>query len=106
MRRIEDLGYNVEKHQYICRDVVGVRVKNIIYFFKLRVVGKHDKKNIGKPWKNPFVFKVMKGTKKDIMNVINVNILVDESQISYSKINWSEKDFMDNIYDLGLSIFY
>jgi hypothetical protein len=48
----------------------------------------------------------MKGTKKDIMNVINVNILVDESQISYSKINWSEKDFMDNIYDLGLSIFY
>jgi hypothetical protein len=49
LRRIEDLGYNVEKHQYICRDVVGVRVKNIIYFFKLRVVGKHDKKNIGKP---------------------------------------------------------
>jgi hypothetical protein len=35
------------------------------------------------------------------MNVTNINILVDENQISYSKISGSEKDFMDNLYDLG-----
>jgi hypothetical protein len=35
------------------------------------------------------------------MNVINVNILMDENQISYSKISGNEKEFMDNLYDLG-----
>jgi hypothetical protein len=35
-------------------DVVGIRLKNNLYFFKLRLVGKHDRKNIGKPLKNPF----------------------------------------------------
>jgi hypothetical protein len=47
----------------------------------------------------------MKATKKDIINLVNINILVDENQISYSKISGSEKDFMDNLYNLGLSMY-
>lgn len=39
------------------------------------------------------------------MNVINVNILVHENQISYSKFNGNEKDFMNNLYGLGLSMY-
>jgi hypothetical protein len=39
------------------------------------------------------------------MNVINVTVLVDKNQISYFKINGSEKDFMNNLYDLGLPMY-
>ncbi len=47
----------------------------------------------------------MKDTKKDIMNIINANVLVEKNQISYFTINGSEKDFMNNLYDLGLSMY-
>jgi hypothetical protein len=30
-----------------------------------------------------FAFETMKGTKKDILNVINVNVLIGENQISH-----------------------
>jgi hypothetical protein len=45
---------------------------------------------------------MLKDTKKDIMNVINVTVLVDKNKISYFKINGNEKDFMNNLCDLGL----
>jgi hypothetical protein len=39
------------------------------------------------------------------MGVINVNVLVGENEFSYFRINGREFDFMDNLYDLGLSMY-
>jgi hypothetical protein len=50
---------------------------------KLRVGGKHGRKNIGgilERLKNNILFDIMKMPKKDIiMDVININVLVDEN---------------------------
>jgi hypothetical protein len=84
------------------RDKIHFYIK--LYFFELGIVGKHGRKNIGECWKGPNVFfmKATKGTIKIIiMDAININILIHENQISYSKNNESENDFMDNLYDLG-----
>jgi len=52
------------------------------------------------------VFKAMRGAKKDIMGVENVNVLVGENQISYIRSTESGNDFtLDNLYDYGLLIF-
>jgi hypothetical protein len=45
----------------------------ILFIFEPWVDGKHVKKNIGGHHNN---WKAMKGTKKDIMDVINVTILI------------------------------
>lgn len=48
--RVRRVGYKVARHQKIHkgRNVVSIRVKNIIYIYiELGVVGKHGKKNIG-----------------------------------------------------------
>jgi hypothetical protein len=42
------------------------------------------------------IFKT-KGAKKNIMGAKNVNILVGENQTSYSRINGSGNDFVDNL---------
>jgi len=45
--------------------------------------------------------KATKDTKKDI----NVDVLIGENQFSYSRINGSGNDFINNLYDLGLSMY-
>jgi hypothetical protein len=65
----------------------------------LRDVGR---KNIGKA---QFFLKATKDTKKDIMGAINVDVLIGENQISYPRINGSGNDFINNLYDLGLSMY-
>jgi hypothetical protein len=51
-------------------------------------------------------FEAMRGAKKDIMGVENVNVLVGENQISYIRSNESGNDFtLDNLYDYGLPMF-
>jgi hypothetical protein len=47
----------------------------------------------------------MKSTKKDIMGVKNISVLVAENEISYFKINENENNFMGNLYDHGLPTF-
>jgi hypothetical protein len=44
----------------------------------------------------------MKLAKKDIMGLRNVNVSISENENSCSRINESENDFMDNLYDHGL----
>jgi hypothetical protein len=46
-----------------------------------------------------------KDTKKYIMGAINVDVLIGENQISYSRTNGSGDDFINNVYDLGLSMY-
>jgi hypothetical protein len=61
------------------RDVVSIRVKNILYyiFFELGGVGKHGRKNIGVHWKGPRKCLLrQRGCQKKIMNVKNINVLV------------------------------
>jgi hypothetical protein len=36
------------------------------------------------------------------MGAINVNVSIGENYISYSKINGSRNDFMDNIYNVQI----
>jgi hypothetical protein len=48
------------------------------------------------------VFETTTTTKKDVMDAINVKVSIGENKISYSKINESGNDFMDNLYDHGL----
>lgn len=91
-------------------DVVGIKVKNILYFIfyifsNYQLLENMIELFLANLEKVHFFYKVMKATKKDIINVVNIYILVDENQISYSKISESEKDFMDNLYDLGLSMY-
>jgi len=51
-------------------------------------------------------FEAMRGAKKDIMGVENVNVLVGENQMSYFRSNESGNDFtLDNLYDYGLPMF-
>jgi hypothetical protein len=49
--------------------------------------------------------KATKDTKKDIMGAINVDVLIGENRISYSRINGHGNDFINNLYDLGLSMY-
>jgi hypothetical protein len=87
-------------------DFTNIRVKNILYFFKSKIVGKHGRNYIERCWKSPNYFlKAINDTKKDIMGAINVNVLVGENEFSYFRINGREFDFMDNLYDLGLSMY-
>jgi hypothetical protein len=44
----------------------------------------------------------MKLAKKDIVCARSVNVSVSENENSCSRINESENDFMDNLYDHGL----
>jgi len=44
----------------------------------------------------------MKLAKKDITCARNVNVSISENENSCSRINESENDFMDNLYDHGL----
>ncbi len=44
-------------------------------------------------------------TNKDSMDVKNINVIVCEKEILYSKINGSGNDFMNNLYDHGLVMF-
>jgi hypothetical protein len=46
----------------------------------------------------------MKLAKKDIMCARSVNVSISENENSCSRINESENDFMDNLYDHGLSM--
>jgi hypothetical protein len=39
------------------------------------------------------------------MGARNINVLTGENLISYSRINGSENDFMDNLYDHVLLMF-
>jgi hypothetical protein len=55
--------------------------------------------NVGKAQKH--FFSGNKGAQK-IMEVRNIHVLVGENYFSYSIINGSENDFMDNLYDHGL----
>jgi hypothetical protein len=51
-------------------------------------------------------FEAMRGAKKDITGVENVNVLVGENQISYLRSNESGNDFtIDSLYDYGLPMF-
>ncbi len=38
---------------------------------------------------------------RNVWKSLNINDLVGENEISYSKIKGSENDFMDNLYDHG-----
>jgi hypothetical protein len=52
--RVESIGYNVKGHRKIHKNFASIRVKNIIYiFFKLRVIGKYGKKNVGRTLETP-----------------------------------------------------
>jgi len=46
----------------------------------------------------------MKLAKKDITCARSVNVSISENENSCSRINESENDFMDNLYDHGLSM--
>jgi hypothetical protein len=62
------------------QNIADAWVKNILYFFELEVLGKHDRKNIDKHWKGPiFLEKQQCAPKKNIMDTININILVGEN---------------------------
>jgi hypothetical protein len=56
---------------------LGPKIFYIYNFFKLRVIGKHGKNDIGWCWKGPKIiaFRTMKGTKKTIIGAKNVNVL-------------------------------
>jgi hypothetical protein len=60
-------------------------------------------KDIGGP--QQIIFKVMKNTKNDIMNVKHINVSIGENEISYSIINENESNFMCSLYNHGLPIF-
>ncbi len=48
----------------------------------------------------------MKNIKKDIIDVKNISVIVNENEISYFKINENKNNFMGNLYDHGLPIFW
>jgi len=48
----------------------------------------------------------MKNIKKDIIDVKNISVIVNENEISYFKINEKKNNFMGNLYDHGLPIFW
>jgi hypothetical protein len=56
-------------------------------------------KKSGDIWKAKIIFKAMKGTKKDIMGAININVSVKWKLNSCFKIHGNENDFMDNLFD-------
>jgi hypothetical protein len=64
----------------------------IFLYFKARIIEKHRKDTWGGGgghWKRlqNFLFKIIKSIeRKDIMGVKNINYLVGENEISYSKI--------------------
>jgi hypothetical protein len=72
-------------------DGVGTRVENILYFFKARVVGKHGRKDIVECWK---------GLKRKSFEATGA-----EKDIIKYKILCNQNDFIDNLYDHGLSMF-
>ncbi len=39
------------------------------------------------------------------MDAKNINVLIGENEISYSKSNENENDFINNIYDHGLQMY-
>lgn len=43
--------------------------------------------------------KTPKKERKKLMNAINFNVSISENEISYSKINGSENNFMNNLYE-------
>jgi len=47
----------------------------------------------------------MKNIKKDVMGVKHINVSINENEISYSRINDNENNFMGNLYDHGLPNF-
>jgi hypothetical protein len=47
----------------------------------------------------------MKNIKKYIMGVKHISVSIGENEISYSKINENENNFMGTLYDHGLPIF-
>ncbi len=58
----------------------------------------HGRKGIGKCWKrSKILFWSNEGAKKDIMDVKNINVLIGENEISYSKSNGNENDFINNL---------
>jgi hypothetical protein len=60
MLRVDGIGYVAKRHQghqEIHIKFVGIRVENILYFFKLKFVGKHGRgmlKVVGKAFKTCF----------------------------------------------------
>jgi deoxyhypusine synthase len=50
------------------------------------------------------IIKIFK--KKDIMGAKNINVLIGENKISYSKMNENENNILNNLYDHGLPIFW
>jgi hypothetical protein len=40
------------------------------------------------------------------MGVKNINFLIGENKISYSKMNENENNILNNLYDHGLPIFW
>ncbi len=55
--------------------------------FDLGVIGKHSRKYLGGTLDRPqkFAFETMKGAKKGIIDAINVNALIGESNITFVK---------------------
>jgi hypothetical protein len=39
------------------------------------------------------------------MDAKNINVLIGENEISYSKSNENENDFINNLYDHGLQMY-
>jgi hypothetical protein len=64
---------------------LGQFFNNVLHFFDLGVIGKHGRKYLGGTLDRPqkIAFETMKGAKKNIINAINVNVLIGESQISH-----------------------
>jgi hypothetical protein len=62
--------------------ITSTKVENILYYiFKQGIVGNHGKNNVGGGLERPQKksFEIMRGTKKDIMGVKNVNLLISEN---------------------------
>ncbi len=94
------MSQNTNKH---------IGVKNILYFIYFSNQGllgnmvRRTLRDVGKALK--ICFWGNKGDPKKITSAKNINVLIGENQISYSRINGSENDFMDNLYDHVLLMF-
>jgi hypothetical protein len=60
----------------------------------------HGRKDMGECWKGPktFLLRQQRCPKKSWMLEM-IHVLVGENEITYSIINGSENDFMDDLYD-------
>ncbi len=87
-RGLKALDMMLEDTKNYIGDVMGIRSNKIscfIYFLIQGSLGNMVGNTLGGTLDRPqkFAFETMKGTKKDILNVINVNVLIGENQISH-----------------------